>query len=80
MEALANAAHSGKLNQGEMRAVILAVCGQYVTGPSLARLLQRSSDALRQQHKPLVVAGHLRLAFPTKPTHQMQAYRTTESE
>ncbi|VXC88151.1 AAA family ATPase [Pseudomonas sp. 8Z] len=82
MEALANAARSGRLSQSAMRSVILALCeGQYVTGPSLASLLQRSPDALRQQHlKPLVVSGQLRLAFPTTPTHQRQAYRTTESE
>nr|WP_288465592.1 RNA-binding domain-containing protein [uncultured Pseudomonas sp.] len=82
MEALANAARSARLSQSAMRSIILALCeGQYVTGPSLANLLQRSPDALRQQHlKPLVVSGQLRLAFPTTPTHQMQAYRTTESE
>ncbi|WP_256657938.1 hypothetical protein [Pseudomonas sp. 2FG] len=47
----------------------------------VGELLNRNADSLRKQHlKQLVQAGRLRLAFPTTPTHQMQAYRTTESE
>lgn len=73
---------SRKLDSEEMQRTILAVCrGHYITGTCLAELLQRNGDSLRKQHlKPLLQSGRLRLAFPTKPTHQMQAYRTTESE
>ncbi|MCX6960465.1 MAG: AAA family ATPase [Verrucomicrobia bacterium] len=63
-----------------MRQTILTVCkGHYVTLNSLARLLNRDADALRQQHlKPLDKEGKLRLAFPTAPTHAKQAYRAVE--
>ena len=73
---------SRKLDSEEMQRTILSVCrGHYITGTCLAELLQRNGDSLRKQHlKPLLQSGRLRLAFPTKPTHQMQAYRTTESE
>ncbi|MDU0697876.1 RNA-binding domain-containing protein [Pseudomonas aeruginosa] len=71
-----------KLDAEEMQRTILDVCrGHYITGTCLAELLNRNADSLRKQHlKQLVQAGRLRLAFPTTPTHQMQAYRTTESE
>lgn len=70
----------GKLPPDVMRRVILALCaGQYVTGTCLAALVDRDAAALRQQHlKPLLREGKLRLAFPTAPTHAMQAYRATE--
>ena len=73
---------SRKLDSEEMQRTILSVCrDHYITGTCLAELLQRNGDSLRKQHlKPLLQSGRLRLAFPTKPTHQMQAYRTTESE
>jgi len=46
---------------------------------SLAELVNRDPDALRQQYlKPLTKEGALRLAFPTAPTHAKQAYRTVE--
>ena len=63
-----------------MRQAILSVCtGHYVALGSLAELMKRDSDALRQQHlKPLAKAGKLRLAFPTAPTHAKQAYRAAE--
>ena len=70
----------GKISQEVMRQAILGLCrGQYVALSSLAELVARDSDALRQQHlKPLVKEGKLRLAFPTAPTHAKQAYRTAE--
>lgn len=71
-----------KLDADEMQRIILQVCrGHYVTGSCLAELLKRNADSLRKQHlKQLVQTGRLRLAFPTAPTHQMQAYRSTEDE
>ncbi|MDP3978787.1 MAG: putative DNA binding domain-containing protein [Pseudomonas sp.] len=72
----------GKLEPEEMRELILILCrGHYVTGTSLAELVGRSAEAFRKQHlRPLVQQGRLKFAFPTTPTHEMQAYRTTESE
>ncbi|MCE5364348.1 RNA-binding domain-containing protein [Pseudomonas anguilliseptica] len=71
-----------KLDADEMQRAIVDVChGHYITGTCLAELLSRNADSLRKQHlKQLVQTGRLQLAFPTTPTHQMQAYRTTESE
>lgn len=70
----------GRISSEAMRQAILSVCmGHYVALSSLAELVNRDTDALRQQHlKPLVKEGKLRLAFPTAPTHAKQAYRATE--
>lgn len=69
-----------KISPAVMRQAILAACrGRYVALSSLAELVNRDNDALRQQHlKPLVKEGKLCLAFPTAPTHAKQAYRATE--
>lgn len=71
-----------KLSQEEMQSVLLELCtGHYVTGTVLAELVNRGAKALQQSHlRPLVQQGRLKFAFPTTPTHEMQAYRTTESE
>ena len=78
LQALAAPARSGRLGMDQMQAVICAVCeGHYVTRAVLARLLDRSPDALRQTHiSPMVRSGMLQLAFPSKPTHEQQAYKT----
>lgn len=70
----------GKISQEAMRQTILTICkGHYVALSSLAELVNRDPDALRQQHlKPLTKEGKLRLAFPTAPTHAKQAYRAAE--
>ena len=70
----------GKISADAMRQAILTVCkGHYVALSSLAELVNRDPDALRQQHlKPLAKEGKLRLAFPTAPTHAKQAYRAAE--
>jgi len=70
----------GRISSEAMRQAILLVCkGHYVALSSLAELVNRDTDALRQQHlKPLAKEGKLRLAFPTAPTHAKQAYRATE--
>lgn len=69
-----------KITPESMRQTILSLCrGHYVALSSLAELVNRDSDALRQQHlKPLAKEGKLRLAFPTAPTHAKQAYRAAE--
>jgi ATP-dependent DNA helicase RecG len=65
-----------KVSRDLMRQTIVKLCeGQYVTLQSLAQLVLRDPDALRQQYlSPLVKEGRLRLAFPTAPTHARQAY------
>lgn len=70
----------GKLPVETMKEVVLAVCsGHYVTLSCLAQLVNRDSDAFRQQYlKPLAKDGKLRLAFPTAPTHARQAYRSVD--
>ena len=70
----------GRIPADEMRRAILSVCtGHYVALNSLAELMNRDPDALRQQYlRPLTKQGKLRLAFPTVPTHAKQAYRASE--
>lgn len=70
----------GKLPVEMMKDVILTLCsGHYVTLACLSKLVQRDSDAFRQQYlKPLTKDGKLKLAFPTAPTHAKQAYRSAE--
>jgi predicted HTH transcriptional regulator len=70
----------GKLPGEVMKQAVLAICsGHYVTLSCLAGLVNRDSDAFRQQYlKPLARDGKLRLAFPTAPTHAKQAYRSAE--
>lgn len=67
-----------KIGQDEMRDVLLNLCrGHYVTGTVLAALVNRDAKALQQNHlRPLVQQGKLKFAFPTAPTHEMQAYRS----
>jgi hypothetical protein len=78
LQARAAPARAGRLDMKQMQAVICDVCtGHYVTRAVLARLLDRSPDALRQTHiSPMVRSGMLQLAFPSKPTHEQQAYKT----
>lgn len=66
-----------KVPKAAMEDVIVELCtSHYITGTCVAMLVGRDPDALRQQYlKPLVQAGRLRFAFPTAPTHAMQAYR-----
>lgn len=77
MKAAGEARAKGKLPRAEMESILMAVCrDQYVTRSCLAALLHREPNALRQQYlRPLVEAEKLRLAFPTAPTHHLQAYR-----
>lgn len=67
-----------KLPKASMVAAIMAICNdQFVTLTSLAKLVNRHPDSLRQQHLSTMVRNRqVRLAFPTKPTHEKQAYRT----
>jgi hypothetical protein len=70
----------GKLPKDAMQSVVLDLCrGHYITLSCLAILVNRDSDAFRQQYlKPLAKDSKLKLAFPTAPTHARQGYRTAE--
>jgi hypothetical protein len=69
-----------KLPAEVMKSAVLDVCrGHYLTLGCLSQLVNRDSDAFRQQYlKPLAKEGRLKMAFPTVPTHAKQAYRTAE--
>ncbi|HQT03914.1 MAG TPA: putative DNA binding domain-containing protein [Thiotrichales bacterium] len=69
-----------KLNSVRMKQIILSICqDHFISLASLAHLLNRNPDALRQQYlKPMTKDGSLVLAFPTTPTHEKQAYRSLE--
>ncbi len=62
--------------------MILDICsGQYVPLSVLAYFLHRSPDALRKQHLTEMVRDRqLVLAFPATPTHEKQAYKTTDTK
>lgn len=69
-----------RLGSGRMERVILALCrDHFITLSALALLVDRNADGLRQQYlSRMVRAGQMVLAFPTKPTHEKQAYRAAE--
>lgn len=71
----------GKVNREVLINVVLQICsGRYVTLRSLAELVQRKPETLRDQYLTrLVRERRLTLAFPTTPTHERQAYGTTSS-
>jgi ATP-dependent DNA helicase RecG len=68
--------NKGRLPRETMKSVILAVSReQYLTLNSLAQLVNRDQDALRQQYlNEMVKTRELALAFPTTPNHPQQAY------
>lgn len=80
LEKLADEPRQGRLSSERMDQVILALCGDhYVMLSALAQLVNRNPDGLRQQYlSKLVRTGQMVLAFPTKPTHEKQAYRAAE--
>jgi ATP-dependent DNA helicase RecG len=69
-----------RLRPMEMEQAILSVCtGRYVRLNVLAELVNRNPDALRRNYMDKLVKGQQMLrAFPTKPNHEMQSYRTKE--
>lgn len=68
----------GRLSREVLEGAILAVCAdRFVTLRSLAELLRRKPETLREQYlTKLVRERRLILAFPTTPTHEKQAYTT----
>ncbi len=69
-----------RIPRDTMQKVILNLCtDHYITLSCLAKLLCRDMEALRQHYlRPLVRENLLRMAFPTVPTHLMQAYRANK--
>lgn len=70
-------AQRSRLERSRMETVILSICrDQFLTLSALSQLVCRSPDGLRQQYlSRMVKTGSMTLAFPTKPTHEKQAYR-----
>jgi ATP-dependent DNA helicase RecG len=70
-----------RIDRERLIEVILQIClGHFVTLSSLAKLVDRQPDTLRDQYlSKLVRERTLSLAFPTTPTHERQAYCTTDS-
>lgn len=69
-----------RLSAERMERVILSLCrDQFLTLSALAELVNRNPDGMRQQYlSKMVRTGEMVLAFPTKPTHERQAYRAAE--
>lgn len=69
-----------RLSPAEMELAILSVCrGRYIRLNVLAELLNRNPGALRRQYMDKLVKSQQMLrAFPTKPNHEMQSYRTKD--
>ena len=71
---------SGKVPKAQAEDIILALCSQqWLTLRTLARLLDRAPDALRNHYiNPMLRDGRLRARVPGKPNHPGQAYMTNE--
>lgn len=69
-----------RLGSERMEQVVTALCrDHFVTLSALAELVNRHPDGLRQQYlSKMVRDGRMVLAFPTKPTHERQAYRAAD--
>lgn len=69
-----------RLSSERMEQVLLTLCrDQFLTLSVLAELVSRNPDGLRQQYlSKMVRGGEMLLAFPTKPTHEKQAYRAAD--
>ncbi|MDZ7720716.1 MAG: putative DNA binding domain-containing protein [Balneolaceae bacterium] len=63
-----------------LSSVILDLCReQYITINALSQIVDRNSDGLRQRYiKKLVEKDEMKMAFPSTPNHEKQAYITSE--
>lgn len=70
-----------RMDHTTLQRVILGICdGHYLTLQALAELVMRRPEALRNEYlSPMVRSRELSLAFPTAPTHRLQAYCSTSS-
>ena len=71
----------GKVDRQVLIDVVLQLCeGRFVTLRSLAELVHRKPDTLRDQYlKMLVRQRQLNLAFPKTPNHERQAYTSVSN-
>lgn len=71
---------SGKVPKAQAEDIILALCSQqWPTLRTLAQLLDRASDSLRNHYiSPMLRDGRLRARVPGSPNHPGQAYQTNE--
>lgn len=82
LEAVATAPRSkGKVDREVLIEVVLRLCkGRFVMLRCLAELVQRRPETLRDQYlTKLVRERKLTLAFPKTPTHERQAYSSTDT-
>lgn len=65
-----------------MQTLIIELCSNhYLTSKILAQLLDRNQQFLRADYLlPMVKNGKLMLAYPNQPTHENQAYKSTQKE
>jgi hypothetical protein len=71
---------SGTVPKAQAEDIILALCSQqWLTLRTLARLLDRAPDSLRNHYiNPMLRDGRLRARVPGSPNHPGQAYQTNE--
>lgn len=69
-----------RLASDRMERIVMVLCrDHFVTLSALAVLVNRHPNGLRQQYlSKMVRDGRMLLAFPTKPTHERQAYRAAD--
>jgi len=77
LERIAAPVRQGRPGAEQVQAVLLSLCrDQFMSLATLAQLLSRNPDRLRQHYlRDMVQQGSMVLAFPTKRTHEKQAYR-----
>jgi len=71
----------GRVDKAIVTEVIVHLCsGRYLELRTLAKLLNRSPDSLRNHYiNPLIKEGRLEAHFPERPNHPNQAYRAKPS-
>ncbi|TBM17933.1 hypothetical protein EYY86_05060 [Hafnia paralvei] len=69
-----------RMAKDSMQNLIIQLCAEhFMTLNSLAAVLNRKPDAVRQQYlSSMVKKGILLLAFPQTPTHEKQAYTSNK--
>jgi ATP-dependent DNA helicase RecG len=69
-----------RISSEAMRTIILELCrGQFIAISELAKLVNRTSQNIRQSHLKLLVAENkLRLAFPQAPNTPKQGYTSQD--
>lgn len=67
----------GRVNKELIQTTIIEICSaDYLTLRTLADLLGRTSDSLRNHYvNPMIKAGRLVLRFPNNPKHPQQGYK-----